>query len=120
MNNFALIKRTSPLHDYWQSEQNDLDERQRLLKINHESKAKYLFEKEPYKWENLYQSIIREVLKGDEGSINGLKVLLDTVSSTEREKIFKSYRDVNLFDEDVIENLLNKRKKNKIKRRGIS
>ena len=61
----SKLKNLSPLYSYWHSDQNDLDERNRLLIANKDSPALYLFEKEPYKWEILFQSIIREIIKGD-------------------------------------------------------
>ena len=51
---FSKLKNLSPLYSYWQSDQNDLDERNRLLLANKDSPALYLFEKEPYKWEILF------------------------------------------------------------------
>ena len=72
MNN---IETTSPLFDYWKSDQDDKDENKRLLKINPLEPAANLFKNEPYKWENLYQSIVRKIIRGDESSIKGLMVL---------------------------------------------
>ena len=83
-----LIK-LSPLYSYWQSDQNDLDERNRLLIANKDSAALYLFEKEPYKWEILFQSIIREIIKGDLSSLKGLQVLLSSLSLEVRKKVLK-------------------------------
>ena len=80
------LARTSPLYDYWQSNQDDEDESKRLLKINPLEPASNLFKNEPYKWENLYQSILREVIKGDESSMKGLMVLLSTINNNEKEK----------------------------------
>ncbi len=82
-----LLKEISPLHGYWNSEQNDNDEKNRLLKLNKLSKAAYLYEKEPYKWEILFQSILRELIKGDEDSIKGLKVILDCLNKEEKETV---------------------------------
>ena len=74
------LKNLSPLYSYWHSDQNDSDERNRLLIANKDSPSLYLFEKEPYKWEILFQSIIREIIKGDLSSLKGLQVLLSSLS----------------------------------------
>ena len=76
--NYSSIEKISPLYSYWQSPQNHNDENERLLMANPESGASYLFTKEPYKWENLYQSIVREIINGDMGSVKGLKLLLSS------------------------------------------
>ena len=86
---FSKLKNLSPLHSYWQSDQNDLDESNRLLIANKDSPALYLFEKEPYKWEILFQSIIREIINGDLSSLRGLKVLLSSLSLEVRKKVLK-------------------------------
>ena len=39
---FSKLKNLSPLYSYWQSDQNDLDERNRLLIANKDSAALYL------------------------------------------------------------------------------
>ena len=39
-----------------------IQEEKRLLKAKN-SPSSYLFINEPYKWENLFQSIVREVIK---------------------------------------------------------
>tara|TARA_Y100001968_G_scaffold208227_1_gene191356 strand:+ start:224 stop:706 length:483 start_codon:yes stop_codon:yes gene_type:complete len=80
------IAESSPLYEYWNSEQNDNDENKRLLKINSKASASNLFKNEPYKWENLYQSVLRILISGDETSIKGLMVLLSTLSKKEKEK----------------------------------
>ena len=95
------IKKTSPLQDYWISKQNDSDEEKRLLKAN-KSPGSYLFIYEPYKWENLYQSIIREVIKGDNDSIKGLKILLSMIIEDERNKVIQSFSDKEIFNEKIL------------------
>ena len=69
------IAQTSPLYEYWNSEQDENDEKKRLLKLNPKEPASNLFSSEPYKWENLYQSVLRNVIDGDESSLKGLMVL---------------------------------------------
>ena len=80
------ISQSSPLYEYWNSKQDENDENKRLLKLNPNEPASYLFRNEPYKWENLYQSILRNVISGDESSIKGLMVLLSTINKKEKEK----------------------------------
>ena len=70
------IKKASPLYEYWQSKQNDQDELARLNKASPDHPASALFKNEPYKWEVLFQSIIREIRNGDKDSFKGLKILL--------------------------------------------
>ena len=84
------IPQSSPLYEYWNSEQDQNDENNRLLKINLEEPSSILFRNEPYKWENLYQSIVRNVISGDESSIKGLMLLLSTISQKEKDKVINS------------------------------
>ncbi len=97
-----FISQTSPLYDYWCSAQDANDEKKRLLKSNTKSPAAYLFQEEPYKWENLYQCIAREVLKGDLSSIKGMKILLGSITFEERERLLKRFSERDLFDQDTI------------------
>ena len=97
------ISKSSPLFEYWNSEQGHEDENKRLLKINPNEPASNLFRKEPYKWENLYQSVVRNVIRGDESSIKGLMVLLSTISKEEKDKVLFSLSD--LLDKRVIHKL---------------
>ena len=80
------LAKLSPLYEYWNSDQGDEAEKIRLLKINSNEPASTLFRNEPYKWENLYQSVLRKVIDGDESSIKGLMVLLSTINKKEKEK----------------------------------
>ena len=79
------IARLSPLYDYWHSDQDVEDERIRLLKLNLNEPASNLFRNEPYKWESLFQSVLRKLISGDESSIKGLMVLLSTITKEEKE-----------------------------------
>jgi len=99
------IAKTSPLYEYWNSDQGAEAEKKRLLKINSNESASTLFRNEPYKWENLYQSVVRNVIKGDESSLKGLMVLLSTINKNEKDKCLKALED--LFDENVINKLRN-------------
>ena len=84
------IAQTSPLYEYWNSEQDENDEKKRLLKLNPKEPASNLFSSEPYKWENLYQSVLRNVISGDESSLKGLMVLLSTISKKEKVIVLNS------------------------------
>ena len=100
---FSNIETTSPLYNYWKSSQDDVAEEQRLLKANTNSPAASLFIKEPYKWEVLYQSIVRELMKGDVSSIKGLKLLLDTINLQEKQKTIKHFAEQGVFSNEIIE-----------------
>ena len=84
------IAQSSPLYEYWNSEQDENDEKKRLLKLNPKEPASTLFSSEPYKWENLYQSVLRNVISGDESSLKGLMVLLSTISKKEKVIVLNS------------------------------
>ncbi len=99
------ISQSSPLYEYWNSEQDENDENQRLLKINSSEPASNLFRNEPYKWENLYQSILRNVINGDESSIKGLMVLLSTINRNEKDKVLSNLESI--LDKKVINKLRN-------------
>ncbi len=101
----SKLKKLSPLYSYWQSDQNDLDERNRLLIANKDSAALYLFEKEPYKWEILFQSIIREIIKGDLSSLKGLQVLLSSLSLEVRKKVLKDLLVNKIINQDCFAQL---------------
>ncbi len=85
----ADIAKSSPLYEYWQSDQDENDEKERLLKINPKEPNSYLFRNEPYKWENLYQSVVGNLIRRDESSLKGLMVLLSTLSKDEQDKCLK-------------------------------
>tara|TARA_Y100001968_G_scaffold316202_1_gene343728 strand:+ start:262 stop:738 length:477 start_codon:yes stop_codon:yes gene_type:complete len=99
------IAKSSPLYEYWNSQQSDEDEKKRLLKINSKEPASTLFRSEPYKWENLYQSVVRNIIRGDESSIKGLMVLLSTITKKEKDKTIIGLKD--LLDKSVIIKLQN-------------
>ncbi len=101
----SKIKKISPLYSYWRSNQTDEDEKSRLLLANMNSKAVYLFEKEPYKWENLFQSIARKIVNGDLDSIRGMKVLLSTITISQRTKVLEFFLQEGLLKEEIIEEL---------------
>ena len=99
------IAQSSPLYEYWNSDQGYEADRKRLLKINSNEPASNLFRNEPYKWENLYQSVLRNVISGDDSSIKGLMILLSTITKKEKDKIMNVLEDV--LDKHVIYKLRN-------------
>ena len=101
------IAESSPLYEYWNSEQDENAEKRRLLKLNAKEPASNLFRNEPYKWENLYQSVLNNVISGDDSSIKGLMVLLSTISKKEKDIVLNSLEA--LLDEDLIYKLRNER-----------
>ncbi len=111
------IAQSSPLYEYWNSEQNENDENKRLLKLNPKEPASNLFRNEPYKWENLYQSILRNVIGGDDSSIKGLMVLLSTISKKEKDIVLNSLDA--LLDKHLIYKLRNERYQDKKSSKNI-
>ena len=101
------IAQSSPLYEYWNSDQVENDEKKRLLKLNSKEPASNLFRNEPYKWENLYQSVLKNVISGDDSSIKGLMVLLSTISKKEKDIALNSLEA--LLDKNVIFKLRNER-----------
>tara|TARA_Y100001968_G_scaffold27483_1_gene21438 strand:+ start:1076 stop:1552 length:477 start_codon:yes stop_codon:yes gene_type:complete len=99
------IAQSSPLYEYWNSEQDEKDEEKRLLKLNSKEPASILFRNEPYKWENLYQSVVKNVINGDDTSIKGLLVLLSTISKKEKDIVLNSLDA--LLDKHLIYKLRN-------------
>ena len=101
------LSKSSPLYEYWNSDQDENDENKRLLKLNSNEPASNLFRNEPYKWENLYQSVVRKLIRGDESSIKGLMVLLSTLSKKEKDKSLMALED--FLDKRVINRLRNEK-----------
>jgi len=99
------IAQSSPLYEYWNSDQGEGSEKERLLKLNSNEPASNLFRNEPYKWENLYQSVVRNIIRGDESSIKGLMVLLSTINKKEKDRCL-IYLE-NLIDKRLINKLRN-------------
>ena len=99
------IAQSSPLYEYWNSDQGEDAEKERLLKLNPNEPASNLFRNEPYKWENLYQSVVRNIIRGDESSIKGLMVLLSTINKKEKDRCLISLE--NLIDQRLINKLSN-------------
>ena len=101
------IAQSSPLYEYWNSAQDDNDEKKRLLKLNSKEPASNLFRNEPYKWENLYQSVLNNVISGDDSSIKGLMVLLSTISKREKDIALNSLEA--FLDKRIINKLRNEK-----------
>ena len=101
------IAKSSPLYEYWNSDQDDDAEKKRLLKLNSTEPTSILFKNEPYKWENLYQSVVRNVIRGDLSSIKGLMLLLSTISQKEKDIVLNSLEA--FLDKHVIYRLRNKK-----------
>ena len=102
------IERSSPLYDYWRSSQNNIEEQKRLQKSSQTFPAAALFQKEPYKWEMLYQSIIMEIRKGDEDSIKGLKLLIYMLNNEEKTRVIEFFSNKKIFSGEVIARLIQK------------
>ena len=97
---FSKLENVSPLYSYWKSDQDDIDERNRLLMRNKNSQALYLFEKEPYKWEILFQSIIREIINGDKSSTKGMQIILSSLSMKVRKKVLNDLLENKFINQD--------------------
>ena len=99
------IEMSSPLYDYWRSSQSDTMEEERLQKASKSFPATGLFKKEPYKWEILFQSIIRELREGDKDSIKGLRLLINMLNREEQVKTIKAFSDKNILSDGFIKQL---------------
>tara|TARA_Y100001968_G_scaffold245823_1_gene229994 strand:+ start:1578 stop:2042 length:465 start_codon:yes stop_codon:yes gene_type:complete len=99
------IAKSSPLYEYWNSDQDQNDENERLLKLNQKEETANLFRNEPYKWENLYQSVVSNLIEGDESSLKGLMVLLSTLNKNEKDKCLNKLET--LLDNYLIDRLKN-------------
>ncbi len=99
------IRQISPLYNYWISQQTDEDERERLALGNTKSKAYYLYAEEPYKWENLFQSVSRELINGDHSSVRAMDILLSTLNDSQKKKILQVLENECLFKKSILEEL---------------
>ena len=52
--------------------------------------------------ENLFQSIVREIIKGDNGSVKGLRILLEMLNEKEKEKLINSFKEFHIFKEEIL------------------
>ena len=111
------IAKSSPLYEYWNSDQDENDENKRLLKLNQKEQTSNLFRNEPYKWENLYQCVVINLNKGDESSLKGLMVLLSTLSKYEKDKCLnklQTFLDISFIDRLKNENYQDLKSSNNI------
>ena len=75
--------------------------------LNSKEPASTLFKNEPYKWENLYQSILNNIISGNDSSIKGLMVLLSTINKREKDIVLNSLEP--LLDKHIICKLRNEK-----------
>ncbi len=113
------IEESSPLYAFWQSQQREEDEKQRLAKSSKTFAAAELYKKEPYKWEMLYQSIVREIYKGDLNSIKGLKLLITMLTKQEQNKIIEHLSTKKVLKQDILERLNDDMDKSETKKNPI-
>ncbi len=123
--NSGLISFTSPLYEYWQSDQASKANKARLDKLNSDntlSLGKQLFIQEPYKWEILYQCLIRDIIKYErlrdeqklfDAVIKFLK-LVNMLNYQEQTKLFSSLLKNNIINSITFDMI------NKIKRDNLS
>ena len=97
------IKETSPLYDYWRSDQNDFNENLRKEKANRSNPMSNLFIEEPYKWEVLYQCTIREVIRGDKESRYALALIISTLERENIDKTLGNLSKLYLINEEDLE-----------------
>ena len=102
----SSIKEISPLFDFWNSDQNQEENKKRLLKVNTNSPAASLFINEPYKWEILFQSILWQIISGDSDSLRALSVMLATLSEEEKNKVLDKIRLQDIFAKEIQDTLL--------------
>tara|TARA_Y100001968_G_C19402520_1_gene741806 strand:+ start:1337 stop:1831 length:495 start_codon:yes stop_codon:yes gene_type:complete len=113
------IAKSSPLYGYWQTLQDDIEEQKRLLLINKDNPASQLFKDEPYKWESLYQSIVREIYRGDISSIKAFNIILDTLKEEERKKVLFKLKEFSIFNDDIIKLINNNEDAKALRKRKI-
>ena len=101
------LRKISPLYEFWKSKQDDPAEQKRLMLLNQESRYAILFRDEPYKWEILFQGILREIIRGDSSAINGFQIILDSIKLTNKNKILKDLKDRNILSDDLLAEIKN-------------
>ncbi len=90
--NKDTFKDASPLSDFWNSDQEAVDDKKRLKKLAKSGISVDLFKYEPYKWEILFQSILLELGKGKSNAIRGLLILLDALDNNERQRVIEKIK----------------------------
>ncbi len=104
------IKESSPLANFWKSEQKERDNKIRIVLVDLETPftdSLKLFVEEPYKWEILYQSIIRELSKGDKDVIYALKKLLIVLKKDVREETLDLLSNSFILEKSIVIRLKN-------------
>ena len=119
MNKNSIIGEISPLYEYWHSSQDDIAVIKMQKIINEESFAANLLKYEPYKWENLYQSIVREIVNGDMSSLKGFNVILGSINESERNKLLEDLCSNAIFSQEIISIIKNPLKNNNNHNRNI-
>tara|TARA_Y100001968_G_scaffold330331_1_gene381922 strand:+ start:676 stop:1188 length:513 start_codon:yes stop_codon:yes gene_type:complete len=99
----ATIGEISPLHEYWESNQDGDEENRRLIIANKENPSASLFINEPYKWEILFQSTVNAIKNGDKNTINAFTILLNMIKNEDAQKIKTSLIENKIFDELTIQ-----------------
>ncbi len=103
-----LIKESSPLYEYWESPQKEQDEKNRLSKLNNDEIYKpglILYREEPYKWEILYQSIIRASILNKIKPTTALKKMIFTLNSRYRSKLINSLKKNAILPKEILDDL---------------
>ncbi len=105
----SKINESSPLHGFWESSQTERDNYLRLSIVNKQTLHKPeldLFRQEPYKWEILYQSVLRDIVKGNQSSINSLKRLLLVLEENECKKVLLALKEKGILNTETVNLLL--------------
>ncbi len=97
------IKEISPLYEFWKSDQDEINDKQRRLKANKDQIKSILFLDEPYKWEQLFQSIVREIINGDKSCIKALFVLLETLDTDVQNQLIRDLEGCDVLDDSTME-----------------
>ncbi len=98
----SIIAKSSPLFNYWESNQTHQDQKKRLIKCDRSAKDTELFILEPYKWEVLYQSSIKQLQGGDMSAIKGFKILLKMLKPQEQDLTIKALSENNILNEELL------------------
>ncbi len=106
----------SPIFEYWNSDQSEKDEKERLQMVDYKQDFQNtinLFIEEPYKWEILYQSVLNEAIDIDlkrnqytnERLLRTIMKLLIVFKPSIRKKQFQILSQSNLLPFEFLVNL---------------
>ncbi len=113
----SILYKTSPLFDYWESNQSKSEEDLMRAKINTTTSSSTLIKNEPYKWETLYRSTLDQLLRGDKSYLKALSFLLSMIKSKERNKTIIKLQDIGLLSKgDINKKTTKYTKESKIKK----